>query len=158
MPLAIYFQRLVKSIYSFKVPKNRSIVTLTHCHSSNMPSLQRKYNTLENIIKKTPARYICPKCLEAFPRSDVLRNHFRNQDDDIHKGLDMVNINFKKFLSCYQASLGSDINARDMPTSPKCFELFFIVEHYENDTGLTMTSGQQPVSRLLPRCSTETNI
>jgi hypothetical protein len=39
------------------------------------------------IIRNSPIRFICPLCLESFPRDDILYRHFREQGDDAHAGL-----------------------------------------------------------------------
>ncbi|KAF7590255.1 hypothetical protein BBP40_003093 [Aspergillus hancockii] len=98
-----------------------------------MASLQRQHDTLKIIVQKSPIRFICPQCLRGFPRSDALYRHFREQQDDIHKGLYMRDTDHKSFLSCYQEALGASISAVQLPIGPKCFDVSYIVEHYGED-------------------------
>ncbi|KAE8397983.1 hypothetical protein BDV37DRAFT_264439 [Aspergillus pseudonomiae] len=56
-----------------------------------MASLQRQHNTLNKIIEHTSIKFICPECLRGFPRAYLLYRHFREQQDDTHKGLSMRN-------------------------------------------------------------------
>ncbi|OGM39393.1 hypothetical protein ABOM_012144 [Aspergillus bombycis] len=98
-----------------------------------MASLQRQLDTLLKIVKQTSKRFICPECLQGFPRSEVLYCHFRKQKDNIHQGLDMRNTDYKTFLLCYQKALKASIPAEKLPQGPQCFALAYIVEHYEED-------------------------
>ena len=100
---------------------------------STMASLQRQHNTLNKILEHTSIRFICPECLRGFPRPYLLYRHFREQQDDIHKGLSMRNTDHQKFLLCYQKALKASIPAGQLPTDSKCFETAYIVEHYEED-------------------------
>ncbi|KAA8652762.1 uncharacterized protein ATNIH1004_001667 [Aspergillus tanneri] len=98
-----------------------------------MSGFQRQCDTLKRIIQNSSIRLICPQCLRGFPRSDALYRHFREQEDDIHKGLDMRDTDHKTFLSCYQTAIGASIPAVELPIGVKCFEVLFVVEHYRED-------------------------
>ncbi|KAE8406780.1 hypothetical protein BDV37DRAFT_291892, partial [Aspergillus pseudonomiae] len=98
-----------------------------------MASLQRQHNTLNKILEHTSIRFICPECLRGFPRPYLLYRHFREQQDDIHKGLSMRNTDHQTFLLCYQKALKASIPAGQLPVDSKCFETAYIVEHYEED-------------------------
>ncbi|KAA8652769.1 uncharacterized protein ATNIH1004_001674 [Aspergillus tanneri] len=98
-----------------------------------MSGLQRQCDVLKRIIQKSSMRLICPQCLRGFPRSDTLYRHFREQQDDIHKGLDMRDTDHNTFLSCYQTAIGASISAVELPIGFKCFEVLFVVEHYGED-------------------------
>ncbi|BAE64549.1 unnamed protein product [Aspergillus oryzae RIB40] len=45
----------------------------------------------------------------------------------------MRNTDHKTFLLCYQKALKASIPAKELPQGPKCFELAYIVQHYEED-------------------------
>ncbi|PWY91467.1 hypothetical protein BO94DRAFT_427782, partial [Aspergillus sclerotioniger CBS 115572] len=83
---------------------------------------------LSKIIEHTSIRFVCPECLRGFPRTYLLYRHFREQQDDIHKGLGMRNTDHQTFLLCYQKALKASIPAEQLPQDSKCVELAYTVE------------------------------
>ena len=65
---------------------------------------------------------------------DSLYGHFREQQDEIHKGLDMRDTDHETFLSSYQTALRAYIPAEKLRIWSKCFEVLFILEHYGEGT------------------------
>ncbi|KAE8156488.1 hypothetical protein BDV40DRAFT_76780 [Aspergillus tamarii] len=96
-----------------------------------MADLERRYNTLNQIVQKTAIRYVCPKCLQGFSRPTFLYQHFR--EDESHNALSMRRKDFTKFLSCYQESLGCKIPATELPQDAECFNIQYVIDHYKRD-------------------------
>lgn len=101
----------------------------------DMADLERRYNTLNEIVQKTTIRYVCPKCLRGFSRPTLLYQHFR--EDESHNALSMRRENFKRFLSSYQESLGCKIPAKELPPDAECFRIQYVIDHYKRDQNLT---------------------
>ncbi|PYH52148.1 uncharacterized protein BO96DRAFT_402260 [Aspergillus niger CBS 101883] len=99
-----------------------------------MSRLERSFNTQSRVLQKSKIKYLCPKCFQGFSRSDVLYQHFRQKADAIHKGLDSNKSNFALFLSSYRGCMGSLIPAAKLPKAPDCFDVFFVIEHYGEET------------------------
>ncbi|EAW11449.1 uncharacterized protein ACLA_091470 [Aspergillus clavatus NRRL 1] len=98
-----------------------------------MMKLEKQLSACKVIIQKSTLRVVCPQCLQGFPRADFLYRHFKTEGDDIHKGLSMRKVDFKKFLDCYQEALGALVPAEKLRYGFECFEVMFVVEHYAND-------------------------
>ncbi|KAE8310957.1 hypothetical protein BDV41DRAFT_543132 [Aspergillus transmontanensis] len=99
-----------------------------------MADLERRYNTLNEIVQKTTIRYVCPKCLRGFSRPTLLYQHFR--EDESHNALSMRREDFKRFLSSYQESLGCKIPAKELPPDAECFRIQYVIDHYKRDQNL----------------------
>jgi hypothetical protein len=111
--------------------------------SYNMEDLQRKHDNLLRILDKSKINVICPVCLDGFPHSDKLYAHFREMNDDIHRGLTLQRSDFKKFLECYQRALRSAIPAEELPSNWRVFSVEFVAEHYGEVEG-----SDSPVTNL----------
>ncbi|PYH75400.1 hypothetical protein BO82DRAFT_324134 [Aspergillus uvarum CBS 121591] len=98
-----------------------------------MMNLEKQLRAFQVIIQKSTIRVVCPQCLQGFPRADVLYRHFKTEGDNIHKGLSMRKVDFKKFLDCYQEALGASVPAEKLRYGFECFEVMFVVENYAND-------------------------
>ncbi|KAL3475574.1 hypothetical protein BJX99DRAFT_259349 [Aspergillus californicus] len=123
-----------------------------------MSHLERKVAALQRIIHQTSIRYLCPICLKGFSRPDTLYDHFRKEQDDIHKGLCMRKSDFKRFLSSYQAALGASIPAAELPFNHKCFDLQYVLERRCQDSAPSISlhsHGRPGLYAALAHCDRE---
>lgn len=127
---------------------------MTHClhpFEHIMASLQMKEETFRTIIWNSPMRYICPPCIELFPREDLLNRHINDRSDDTHAGLrkrdSKEQTNAEEFLIYYRQSVNTSVAAEGIPPAPDCFAVDFVVEHYHSFPH-TMASLQKRVETL----------
>ncbi|KAK9575976.1 hypothetical protein V6Z93_010531 [Aspergillus fumigatus] len=108
-----------------------------------MASLQRKEEALKTIIRNSPIRYICPQCFRLFPREDLLNRHIREQSDDTHaalaKGKSAEQSDMEEFLTSYRLSVNTSVAAENIPPSPDCFAVDFVVKYYHSFSDTTAT-------------------
>jgi hypothetical protein len=80
--------------------------------------LDRQFNTHKLIIQKAKLWFLCPYVFEVL---HALIFFFREQEDEIHKGLAMQRSDFLTFLSRYRESMKSYILAENIPRYYCCF-------------------------------------
>ncbi|RAL04891.1 uncharacterized protein BO80DRAFT_441136 [Aspergillus ibericus CBS 121593] len=128
--LTCYRQSVNTSIAVESIPLHSHCFKVDFVVENYGENIETPHRTLLRVIENSKIRFSCPQCLKGFPRSDVLYEHFRRTGDNVHDGLAMRRTDFDRFLSCYQEALRASIPSAQLPSSAKCFEYRFIVEHY----------------------------
>ncbi|PWY96037.1 hypothetical protein BO94DRAFT_601211, partial [Aspergillus sclerotioniger CBS 115572] len=105
-----------------------------------------KEEALRIIIQNSSIRFIYLLCLKGFPRVDTLYRHFREQQDDTHAGLAKRKLRKRTdnefFLTCYQESVRASMAPENIPPGANCFEVNFVVKHFDSSRHIMATSAR----------------